>query len=139
MIQWVDALSRPHYKDIIVSSLIFCQANKSLNINAWIIMSNHLHLICSARESHCLSDILRDFKKFTSSQMLQSIEQNSQKSRNAWMLWIFKRAGEQNKRNEKYQFRQQDNHPIECNTNEILESQMQYMLEKMYSRIALLE
>lgn len=129
VVQWVDALTRPQYKDVIVDSLKFCQTHKGLNIHAWVIMSNHLHLICSARESFKLSDILRDFKKYTSSQLIKSIESNVQESRKAWMLWIFKRAGEQNKRNENYQFWQQDNHPIECSTNEILISRMKYLHE----------
>ena len=32
------------------------------------------------------------------------------------MLWIFKQAGNNNNRNNKYQFRQQDNRPIQLET-----------------------
>ncbi|MEJ7780460.1 MAG: hypothetical protein WKF68_12820 [Daejeonella sp.] len=45
------------------------------------------------------------------------------------MLWIFKKAGEHNKRNTNYQFWQQDNHPVECSTEEILQSRMTYLHE----------
>ena len=45
------------------------------------------------------------------------------------MLWIFKKAGENNERNTTYQFWQQDNHPIECITEEILETRMNYLHE----------
>jgi REP element-mobilizing transposase RayT len=129
VIQWVDALSRPQYKDIIVESLIYCQKEKGLNIHAWVIMSNHVHLICSAKEPFLLSDILRDFKKYTSAQLLKTIEDNTQESRKSWMLWIFKKAGNHNKRNEHYQFWQHDNHPIECSTSDILETRMKYLHE----------
>ena len=129
VVQWVDALTRPQYKDTIVESIKYCQQNKGLKIHAWVIMSNHLHLICSTSEPNKLSDVLRDFKKFTSVKLLDAIENNTQESRKSWMLWIFKKAGEENKRNEKYQFWQQDNHPIECSTKEILESRMKYLHE----------
>jgi REP element-mobilizing transposase RayT len=92
-------------------------------------MSNHLHLILSAKEEYTLSDNLRDFKKFTSSQILKSIEKNERESRKKWMLWIFSSKAKINKRNDKYQFRQQDNHAIECSTEEILDSRMKYLHE----------
>ena len=41
--------------------------------------------------------------------------------------WIFKGAGEKNNRNKDYQFWQQDNHPMECDTNEILETRLIYL------------
>ena len=49
-VQWVDALSRPSYKDIIVESLRYCQNEKGLILYAWCVMSNHIHLIVAAQE-----------------------------------------------------------------------------------------
>jgi hypothetical protein len=45
------------------------------------------------------------------------------------MLWIFKKAGEKNERNKNYQFWQQENHPIECSTYEVLQSKIKYVHE----------
>ncbi len=73
-------------------------------------MSNHLHLIVSAKESN-LSDILRDFKKFTSKQIIKAIQENEHESRKVWMLELFKQAGEANSCNSEYQFWRQDNQP----------------------------
>jgi len=129
VVEWVDVFSRTAYADIVVESLNFCQENKGLNVHAWCIMSNHVHLIVSAKESFNLSAILRDFKKFTSQRILAAIETNTKESRRNWMLWLFKSAGERNKRNEKYQFWQQDNHPEECTTTEMLESKLKYVHE----------
>ena len=42
------------------------------------------------------------------------------------MLWIFRKAGENNNRNTINQFWQQDNHPVECSTPEILQSRLDY-------------
>jgi len=44
-----------------VDSLEFCQKEKGLNIHGWCLMSNHIHLLVSAKEEYNLSDILRDF------------------------------------------------------------------------------
>lgn len=129
VVQWIDVFSRKEYADIVADSLKYCQENKGLNVHAWCIMSNHLHLIISATQPNKLSDVLRDFKKFTSGKIIMAISQNTKESRRGWMLWIFKKAGEKNKRNEDYQFWQQDNHPVECDTLEILQSRLIYLHE----------
>jgi len=129
VVEWVDVFTRSVYADIVVDSLKFCQQKKGLNIHAWCLMSNHIHLIISAKEPYKLSDILRDFKKYTSINIIKKITKNNKESRRNWMLWIFKKAGELNKRNENYQFWQQENHPIECSTSDILESKIKYLHE----------
>jgi len=45
VVDWVDVFTRREYKDVIVESLKFCQKEKSLIINGWCLMSNHIHLI----------------------------------------------------------------------------------------------
>ena len=89
-------------------------------------MSNHIHLIVSATDGN-LSDILRDFKKFTSKEIITAIGDNKQESRKNWMLWIFKKAGEKNSRNKAYQFWQQDNHPIQLESIEFTLDKLNYM------------
>ena len=104
-VQWVDALSRPIYKDVIIESLRFCQVNKGLILHAFVIMNNHVHLIASAKEGYNLSDILRDLKKHTSKTLLEMIENDDYtESRRNWMLWLFESAGKKNSNNKKYQF-----------------------------------
>lgn len=122
-VQWVDAFTRSEYAEIVLESLRFCQKEKGLVIHAWCIMSNHLHLIISRKGEKDLSEILRDFKKYTSTQILKRIQAIAE-SRKNWMLWIFRSAGEQNPNNTNFQFWQQDNHP------EILESQA-FIRQKM--------
>ena len=66
--------TRKVYVDIVIDSLKYCQANKGLKIHAWCIMSNHLHLIVSTDENNKLSDVIRDFKKFTSVSILAELK-----------------------------------------------------------------
>ena len=88
--QWVDVFTRNEYKDILLESLRFCQERKGLEIYVWVIMTNHIHLIISSREGN-LSDIIRDFKKYTSTQVIKAIEQNPRESRKKWLLWLLKK------------------------------------------------
>ncbi len=128
-VQWVDALSRPVSKHIIIDSLHYCMEEKGLIIYAFVIMSNHIHLIASAQEEKNLSDILRDLKKYTSKQLLKEIAENPQESRKSWMMWIFKAAGNSNSNNTVYQFWQQDNRPIQLSTNEMMDQRLDYIHE----------
>ena len=89
-------------------------------------MSNHLHLIVAAKENN-LSDILRDFKKFTSKQIIKAIQNNEQESRREWMLEIFKKAGETNGRNSEYQFWRQDNQPKELYSPSFVFQKLNYI------------
>ena len=112
VIEWVDVFTRKEYRDILIDSIKYCQAEKDLLMHCWCIMSNHVHLISSAKNND-LSDILRDFKKFTSKKIIDAIQNNLHKSRREWMLKIFRQAGEDNSRNNEYQFWRQDNRPEE--------------------------
>ena len=73
VVDWVGVFTRPIYRHIVVDALKHCQKTKGLEIYAWVLMSNHLHLLASANEGKVLSDILRDFKKFTSKKVVETI------------------------------------------------------------------
>ncbi len=88
--QWVDVFTRKCYAKVLIDSLKYCQEHKGLKIYAWVIMSNHCHLIVSSDKAP-LSDIIRDFKKFTSKAIYKAIESNPEESRKKWLLWILKR------------------------------------------------
>lgn len=95
VVEWVDVFIRKMYRDIVLDSIRFCQNNKGLLLHCWCIMSNHLHLILSAKNND-LSSLLRDFKKFTSKEIVSAISGNQHESRKNWMLSIFREAGQTN-------------------------------------------
>ncbi|MBK7466659.1 MAG: transposase [Saprospiraceae bacterium] len=57
----VDVFTRIAYKEIFVDSLRYC-INKKDFLYAWCLMTNHVHLIFSNKESGKHSAILRDIK-----------------------------------------------------------------------------
>jgi len=50
LVDWVDVFSRKECRDIVVESLRHCQKEKGLVIYAYVIMSNHIHLVAQANE-----------------------------------------------------------------------------------------
>ena len=92
---------------------------------AWCLMSNHIHLIVQAKENHRLSDIIRDFKKFTSKAILMKIAAEPE-SRRVWMLNQFEYAGRNLNRISKYKFWKDDNHAIELESH-MMEARLDYI------------
>ncbi len=88
--QWVDVFTRRQYIDVLVDSLRYCQKEKGLEIYAWVIMTNHIHLIVRSKTGR-LGDTMRDFKKFTAKSLFESIKENPQESRKNWMLWLLQK------------------------------------------------
>src|SRR5260221_14179627 len=70
---WVDLFTRLELKHVIIDSLRYCQKEKGLVIHAWCLMPSHLHMIVSTRQEK-LSYIMRDFKKFTSKELIKTME-----------------------------------------------------------------
>ncbi len=128
VIKWLDVFTRLNHREVIVESLNFCVDKKGLNVHAWCLMSSHLHLIASARESFALSDILRDFKKFTADTIITQIKEEPE-SRREMLLTEFENAGLSDKRITKYKFWQESNHAIELDSwkPEIIDQKLNYI------------
>ncbi len=127
VVDWVDVFTRKEYREILIESLRYCQKNKGLEINAYVLMSNHLHLIVQAKGDIPLSDILRDFKKFTGRAILASIQEHPAESRREWMLHRFAYRGRTNNGQREHQFWQGDNHPIELYSLPVMAQKIQYI------------
>lgn len=125
---WVDLFTRKECVEIVLDSLDFCQRNKGMVINAYVIMSNHIHMIVYARENGPgLSSIIRDFKRFTSNQMIKWIKHSRKESRRDWMKVVMAYHAKYNKNNEKFQFWQQYNHPTVCTNSKFTWQKLNYI------------
>lgn len=127
VVDWVDVFIRKRYKDIVIESLQYCQKEKGLVVYAYVIMSSHVHLIAEAKGSIPLSDILRDFKKFTAKTILNEIQSSGKESRKEWMLHRFAYRGHNAPGNRQYQFWQNDNHPIILYTLPVIAQKIDYI------------
>ncbi|WP_373511272.1 transposase [Persicitalea sp.] len=75
IVGWMDVFTRPTYTKEIVDSLKFCQQRKGLEIYAYVIMTNHLHLIACRADGELVHTI-RDFKSFTAKRLLNLLFEN---------------------------------------------------------------
>jgi len=126
VLDWVDVFTRPVYRHILIDSLEYCQLHKGLELYAWCLMSNHLHLIAGAKDGHNLSDILRDFKKFSSKAIVKAIQVENE-SRKDWMLNRFAYAATNDVKTKNYKFWQDGNEAKELHTNEFIDQKLQYI------------
>lgn len=116
VVDWIDVFTRPAYKHILLESLKYCQKEKGLELYAWCLMTNHLHLIAAAKEEDSLSAILRDFKKYTNKALLKAFQAENE-SRRAWFLNRFAFAGTRNPKIKNYKFWQEGNEAKEIRLN----------------------
>jgi len=66
VVDWVDLFTRKTICDIVLSNLAFYKNKKGLKIFAYVIMSNHIHLIVNTfdSKSHRRARIVDDNQRF---------------------------------------------------------------------------
>lgn len=125
IVDWIDILSRQIYRDVIINSLSYCINNKGMILYGYVIMTNHIHLIIQSEKGE-LSDLIRDFKKFTAAQILDLL-QNTPESRREWILKRLHQATLSHNRNKNYQVWQLGNHAVEIYSEKFLWSKLNYI------------
>jgi putative transposase len=90
-------------------------------------MSNHVHLIYSAKEKNP-QRLLQSFKSSTAKELIDLIQTNPQQSKKERYLWFMVLAAKRNSTtNNKMQFWQQHNKPIELWSNEAIQKNLDYL------------
>lgn len=69
-------LNDDKHKEIIIDSLRFLVTDKRIELNAFVIMSNHIHLIWQPLVGFTPSDIQASFMKYTAQQLKRSLIKN---------------------------------------------------------------
>ena len=123
---WINVFTREIYTDIIYENLEYCRKNKGLEVYAYVIMSNHIHLIARQKEGK-LNEWLRDFKSFTAKRLLSAINENPNESRKEWMMYTFRYFANNTKQNKDLMFWNKTNHPIELSNPQIFEQKREYI------------
>lgn len=126
VVDWIDVFTRPEYKYIITDSLNYCIKNKGLDVFAWVLMTNHLHLLARARKGTALTHIMRDFKKFTSKRLSEEILEIGE-SRRDWMLDRFDFLARKTQRAENYKVWRDGFHPLLMQYPDWIEQRINYI------------
>jgi putative transposase len=74
--EWRNVLSEDNHKDIIIDSLQFLVNEKRIELNAFVIMNNHIHLIWQALPGFTASSVQASFMKYTAQQIKRSLIKN---------------------------------------------------------------
>jgi len=127
VIDWLDVFTRNEYKDLLLESLTFSQKEKGMEIIAWCIMNNHVHLIFRSVKGEHPSLFLGDFKRFTSRAIVNAINENPRENRKEFLLEHFKKAANNSSNVKNYQFWRHDNKPIELWSNAVIKEKIEYI------------
>jgi len=125
---WIDVFTRRIYNDFIVETLTWTQTNKKLNIYAYVIMTNHIHMVANVTDGS-LGNVLGSFKTYTSKRLFEIIAGNEQESRRKWMINAFERAGKYNPANINHQFWQNGNYPVLLYSPTVIDQKFDYIHE----------
>jgi putative transposase len=128
VVGWISVFNRLAYRNILIDSLNYCRIHKGLHIFAYVVMSNHLHLVVQVREesTYTLSEILRDFKKYTSRIIMDQIEQPKE-PRGEWMLYLFRYFGKFKSNIPDRQLWMHGNHPIHLYSPKVIWQKVNYI------------
>ncbi|WP_405326270.1 REP-associated tyrosine transposase [Leeuwenhoekiella sp. LLG6367-2.1] len=127
VIEWLDVFTETIYNNILLDSLSYCQTHKGMEIIAWCIMTNHIHLIFRSIKGEKPEQLLGDFKRFTSKAVVKTIQINPTESRKEFLLEHFKNAAEKSSNVKYYQFWRHDNKPIELWSNKVIWQKIEYI------------
>jgi putative transposase len=125
IVGWVDLFTRWELKHVILDSLRYCQKEKGLIIHAWCLMPSHLHMITSSK-AESLPSILRDFKKYTSKEIINTINRINE-SRKGWILEMFSDVADHLKRVSNFKVWQDGNHPEILFSVKFMEQKLEYL------------
>ncbi|NOQ27228.1 MAG: transposase [Bacteroidales bacterium] len=124
IVGWVDVFSRQVYKDIAIDSFKYCQKNKGLELFAYVIMSNHIHLLARCTYGD-LSGFIRDFKNYTSKAFLKILDEKKE-SRRDWMKMVFEYHGKY-KNKQSNQIWTHENHAEHIFSQKFIEQKLDYI------------
>ena len=118
IVQWKHLLLDDTHKDIIANSLKFLVAEKRIILNAFVIMSNHIHLIWQPTFAYSLSDIQASLMKHTAKQLKLSLTKNDAATLEEYKV---------NKYDRTYQFWKRESLSIELRTHAVYLQKLEYI------------
>jgi len=124
VVGWVDLFTHRDYRNVVIESFKYCQQHKGLNLFAFVIMSNHIHLLAQS-EVGDLSGFIRDFKSYTSKRFLEIME-SGMESRREWMKRVFEHYATY-KEKQAHQLWTHENHAEHIYSQKFIEQKVLYI------------
>src|ERR1035437_929288 len=118
ILKWQNLLKPDKYKNIIIGSLAHLVKEKMVEVNAFVIMSNHLHLIWQGQEGDLREAVQRDFLKYISQTIIRDLEKNHPKVLERFLV---------NTKDSKYKIWKRRPLSIDLWTKEVFIQKMEYI------------
>ncbi|WP_421879032.1 REP-associated tyrosine transposase [Marinoscillum sp.] len=115
---WKPIIKDRAHKEIVTESLRFLVENKRIYLYAFVIMDNHIHLIWHIRAGHKMTNVQRDFLKYTAQQIKFSLMAN-----NPELLENMKTKGA----DRKYQFWQRNSLSVPLYSAKVFQQKLEYI------------
>ena len=125
IVDWLNVFSEASYRQIALDSLAYLRSHKNTELNAFVVMPSHIHAILWPKDGINLSDIIRDFKRFTSRKISREAERQN---RTDW-LSKFSLARQRNRAGDvsSYQVWQEGSHPEAIFTEPFARQKVDYI------------
>ena len=117
--KWQKLLQSDLYKDVIVHSLKFLSEAGKIDVFAFVIMPNHIHIIWRVKESNGKETAQGSFLKFTAHEFKKMLMNSTDK------VELFNYAVEANNKN--YEFWQRDSLAVHLYTPEVAYQKLDYI------------
>jgi REP element-mobilizing transposase RayT len=123
IVEWQYVFVNIPLFETLIESLKYCIATKGLHLHGYVLMPTHAHYLVSAEPATHLSDILRDYQRFTSHRITELLEASNQKE----LLLMFRTAAEQDRRGNTYRVWQEGFHPVAIETEKFFQEKLEYI------------
>lgn len=125
LVDWIHLFDKDQYRQIILDALYYLRTEKKTELNAFVIMASHIHAILWTEIEINLSDVIRDFKRFTSRKISKLAEERNETE----ILSVFKKARGENRAQDisTYQVWQEGSHPEAIFTEKFAKQKLDYI------------
>jgi REP element-mobilizing transposase RayT len=120
VVGWMPVFTIAVRCDLLVDSLLYCQANKGLKIYAWVILDNHFHAILAAPN---LTRVIADLKRHSARRVIEQLQADGCD----WLLEQLRRLRHPRKVESEHQFWQEGFHPQAVASDEIMRQKLEYV------------
>ncbi len=118
ILNWQKLLAPQKYKILMLDSLRFLVEKNRIQVYAFVLMPNHIHLLWRILPPFTRLEVQRDFLKFTAQQIKKDLTKNHPK-----VLPYFR----VDKADRKYQFWQRNPLSVYCYTPQMTEQKLNYI------------
>lgn len=119
IIEGIPLFKEPGIVKFILDGLVFPQTERGVELNAYVIMENHIHLVAKGDD---LAKHIRNFKSFTAHQIIKFLKVYKK----VQTLEKLKRAKLNHKAESEHQVWQEGSHPKQLFTNEMMIQKVEY-------------